>query len=263
MQITLAPELTPALNKPIALFDQVMALEGRVYRELENRRTLQVSFGINSYFVKQHFGIGWREIFKNLLQLRLPVISAKNEWHALKRLEQLAIPVPKIVGYGCRGTNPARLQSFLITRELPRHITLEDFCKNWIQQPPSFKVKHQILKEVARISRIMHQSGINHRDFYICHFLLDLKEYSKGYIKLYLLDLHRAQIRAQVPKRWRIKDLAGLFFSSHEIGLTKRDRMRFIKEYRDERLREVLKRENNFWNKVKNRGNKLYFEHAS
>jgi len=29
--------------------------------------------------------------------------------------------------------------------------------------------------------------------------------------KLYLIDLHRVQIREKVPHRWRVKDLAGLF----------------------------------------------------
>jgi hypothetical protein len=148
-----------------------------------------------------------------------------------------------------------------MTRELPKHISLEHFCQTWSQNPPSFTLKQKLIKQVAEIARVMHENGINHRDFYICHFLLDLAFGTEADIKLYLIDLHRAQIRRSVPTRWRVKDLAGLYFSSKEIGLTKRDVLRFIKKYRNKSLREGFNRESNFWLKVKKRGDKLYRKH--
>src|SRR3989338_7048871 len=153
-----------------------MALRGTVYRQLENRCTQRIVLGDQPCFIKQHFGIGWREIFKNLFQLRLPVLSAKNEWRALERLQQLNIPVPKLLGYGARGMNPARVQSFLLTRALPKHISLEDLVKTWKKTPPSFHFKQQLIAEVARIAETLHTHGMNHRDFYICHFLLDIEK---------------------------------------------------------------------------------------
>lgn len=244
-----------------------MQWHGEVYRELENRRTQRMTFNGKNYFVKQHFGVGWKEIFKNLFQLRLPVLGAKNEWLAIQRLQTLGIHTQEIVGYGCRGLNPAHRQSFLITRELPRFITLEDLGKQWQLQPPSYRFKQRIIAEVAHIARTLHEHGINHRDFYICHFLLDLIEYEKSpvdnkNIKIYLIDLHRAQIRHRTPLRWLIKDLAGLYFSSKDIGLTQRDCLRFIKAYRKQSLRDVLNKETTFWWKVKQRGDKLYRDHA-
>ena len=194
-----------------------------------------------------------QEIFKNIFQLRLPVLGARNEWLAIQRLHTLAIPTLEIVGYGSRGLNPARLKSFLITRELPEHISLEDFCKHWPTQPPPFLLKQNLIKEVARIARTLHTEGINHRDFYICHFLLKIP-HDKNYPTLYLIDLHRASVRTRTPIRWIIKDLAGLYFSSKEIGLTKRDLFRFIREYGHTEL--------SFWLKVKKRGDKLYRKHA-
>ncbi len=79
---------------------------------------------------------------------------------------------------------------------------------------------------------------------------------------MYLIDLHRAGIRCKTPKRWLIKDLAGLVFSSHDIGLTRRDHLRFIKEYRKKPLSEILRDESSFWRKVKERGAKLYKKEA-
>lgn len=238
-------------------FDDIMQMHGEVYRELEGRRTQKVILHGQSYFIKQHFGIGWKEIFKNLLQLRLPAFGAKNEWQAMTRLQQLNVATPQIVGYGCRGLNPATLESFLITKELPENITLEDLCKDWKAAPPAFQFKQKLINDVARIARTLHENGINHRDFYICHFLMATS--AENF--LYLIDLHRAQMRKRTPQRWIIKDLAGLYFSSKDIGLTQRDLLRFIKAYRLQPLREILNQENFFWLKVKKRGDKLYQKH--
>ena len=41
---------------------------------------------IISNFIKLHYGVGWREIFKNLLLGRWPVLGAKNEWRALAHI---------------------------------------------------------------------------------------------------------------------------------------------------------------------------------
>lgn len=253
--LILYPEISIKLSAIDPPFDQVMALRGEVYRALENRCTQRIVLGQQAYFVKQHFGVGWKEIIKNYCQLKRPVVSAKNEWQALQRLALLDIAVQEVVGYGERGWNPARRESFLITRELPKHISLEDLCK----KPLSVRMKRSLIAEVARIARTLHTHGINHRDFYLCHFLLDL-ESDKKPLKLYLIDLHRAEIRQAVPLRWIIKDLAGLYFSSKEAGLTRRDYLRFIRAYRNQPLREIVIRENAFWQKVRKRGDKLYDE---
>ena len=92
--------------------------------------------------------------------------------------------------------------------------------------------------------RDMHAAGINHRDCYICHFLLHLPFSGKEEVlKISVIDLHRAQIRAKVPRRWRDKDLIGLYFSSMNIGLTQRDIWRFMKVYFSAPLKDILKQE--------------------
>jgi heptose I phosphotransferase len=78
----------------------------------------------------------------------------------------------------------------------------------------------------------MHRGGVNHRDCYICHFLLHTdKPVTAEDFKLSLIDLHRAQTRPAITRRWRDKDLAALYFSALDIGLTKRDKLRFVKGY--------------------------------
>lgn len=243
-----------------------MTLDGEVFRSVAQRRTLRFCLGGRGYFIKIHKGTSWKEILKNLCQLRLPVLSARNEWRAIRRLEQLNVATMKIAGFGERGVPPAWLESFLITDELVDTVSLEDFCRNWSNDPPPRQLKQALIEKVARIARKLHENGINHRDFYLCHFLLDRKTLrpavSRERLELYLIDLHRVQIRTRAPRRWRLKDLAGLYFSSMDIGLTVRDRLRFMKIYRGRPLREILNDERKFWQTVERMALRLYRKHC-
>jgi len=218
------------------------ALQGEVLRQLEGRRTLRTEIAGRGYYAKIHRGIGWREILKNLLSGRLPVLGAGNEWRALERLAALGVDTMRAVAFGERGSNPARRQSFIVTEELAPTISLEDFCRDWRAVPPAPTFKHALIRRVAEMARRMHGGGVNHRDFYICHFLLHLPV-DAGAPRLSLIDLHRAQVREQTPRRWRDKDLAALYFSALDIGLTKRDGLRFLKTYFARPLRDILRDE--------------------
>lgn len=256
MILYLRDDLKKYFSNSQPLFDQVMALRGQSFRHQEGRLTQRIVLGGDSYFLKQHTGVGYKEIIKNILQLRWPVISAKNEWQAIQKLNELGVSVPVVAGYGLRGLNPARLESFVLMQELKPVISLEELCLTWRHTPPSFVFKCELIKEVARMTRLMHENGMNHRDFYICHFLLNTES-----MQLSLIDLHRAQIRCKTPQRWVIKDLAGLYFSSKDIGLKRRDYYRFMKAYRGKSVRDIMRTEGVFWKKVIKRGEKLYRDH--
>jgi UDP-glucose:(heptosyl)LPS alpha-1,3-glucosyltransferase len=223
------------------VFAEAMSLQGELFRDMKTRRTLRFHLGGESFFIKLHLGVGWGEIIKNLLSLRLPIIGAKPELNAIAALTAAGVPTMQAVAYACRGTNPARQESFLITRELQQTISLEDYCRNWLKQPPEPRHKRAIIREVAEMTRRMHAAGMNHRDYYLVHFLLH--QDALPTIKISLIDLHRAQLRTRVPIRWRNKDLAALAYSANAIGLTQRDRLRFLADYFQKPLREILQNE--------------------
>lgn len=219
-------------------FVETQALQGKVYRSKEGRRTLRFEHAGRGYFLKLHEGIGWLEIFKNLLQLRLPVLGAANEYLACLRLKALGVDTMTPVAFGERGNNPAQQLSFIITEELANTVSLEDYCKHWQVQKPSVREKRAIIRKLATISKTLHESGINHRDYYLCHFLRadDGKpfEYNDA---LYLIDLHRVQIRKAIPMRWLVKDLAALFYSAFDLPLTRRDLLCFLSVYKRQWMR--------------------------
>ncbi|MCP9337220.1 lipopolysaccharide core heptose(I) kinase RfaP [Stutzerimonas xanthomarina] len=225
-------------------FAEVEKLQGEIFRELEGRRTLRTEIDGRGYFVKIHRGIGWGEIVKNLSTAKVPVLGAGQEWRAIQRLHEVGVPTMTAVAYGERGSNPATQHSFIVTEELAPTVSLEDFSADWSKTPPEPRLKRALIDEVARMTGDMHRAGVNHRDCYICHFLLHTdKKVTAEHFRLSLIDLHRAQVRSTTPPRWRDKDLAGLYFSALNIGLTHRDKLRFLKGYFRKPLRDVLRDE--------------------
>lgn len=240
-------------------FAAVEALQGQVYRELEGRRTLRTEVEGRGYFVKIHRGIGWGEIVKNLLTAKLPVLGAGQEWQAIQRLTALGVPTMTAVAYGERGSDPANQHSFIVTEELAPTTDLEQLTLDWVRQPPQPRLKRALIDEVARMTGDMHRGGVNHRDCYICHFLLHTDTpVTADDFRLSVIDLHRAQVRRATPLRWRNKDLAALYFSALDIGLTRRDKLRFLKAYFRRPLREILRDETRLLSWLERKADTLY-----
>jgi heptose I phosphotransferase len=240
------------------LFERMMTLQGEIFRDMPGRRTLRFQANGKSYFIKQHYGVGWKEIFKNLLSLRLPILGAAPEVRAIRKFDAAGIPTTPLVAHGCRGINPAAMQSFVITEDLGDIVSLETLCADWVRNPPDLQFKRRLIRAVAETARKLHDNGMNHRDFYICHFCLDRQRLALGDIHLYLIDLHRVGIRPQIRPIDRMKDMAALYFSAMDIGLTKRDYFRFLQIYRQKSLRELLLSENSFWKRVEARAVSLH-----
>jgi hypothetical protein len=200
------------------------------------------------YFVKQHFGIGWGEVLKNLLSLKKPVLGAMTEVHAIEKIAALGIATTPLVAYGQHGCNPASIQSFLMTEDLGDITSLEDLCKDWKAHPPHPAFKRKLIIAAAKVARTIHENGVNHRDFYLCHLCLDNRDLTN--VNLYLIDLHRVLIHTTPSMKANMKDIAALYFSSMDIGLTARDYLRFKMHYQ--------KQTNAFWEQVTQRATKLY-----
>ena len=236
-------------------FNNLMSITGEVFREAPGRRTVLHKQGDRGFFLKTHTGVGWQEIMKNLLYFRLPVLGAMNEWHGVHHLQRLGIDTLRIAGYGTTQGNPATRRSFIVTDEIANSISLEDFCARWKNNPPKSKeeirFKRWLIIRLAQISRDMHNSGANHRDFYLCHFLLQRSNHCESlsieHSNLFLIDLHRMQIRRRTPTRWAVKDISGLRYSSLDLELSKKDIFRFMRIYRSKPLRQILGKENMFW----------------
>lgn len=245
-------------------FAALERLDAAVIKAKDNRRVLRFHLEGNCYYAKIHDGTGWREIVKNLASLRIPVVSAENEWEGIRCLRALGVPTYEAEGFGVRGLDPARRRSFLITRELDQVMDLETLAQQWRQRAPGFAAKQTLLAKLAEIARTLHENGVNHRDFYLCHFLLDIHEGLDRALsapRIFVVDLHRLQMRSGgAPFRWRVKDLGALLYSAMQVGLTQRDIYRFIRLYTGEPLGPALKRHRRLWLAVYRRARDFHVE---
>lgn len=234
------------------------AITGEDYRTIKARRTTRFELDGKGYFIKLHSGIGLKEYFKDLLQGKKPVTGAGQEFDALNLLHAVHVPTMTPAAFASRGFLKPYEKSFLITEELHNVISLEDLCKEnkGILEPSLLK---RLIASLAESTRKMHLAGLNHRDCYICHFLLEKSTQESLKPVLYVIDLHRAQIRKKVPFRYLVKDLAGLYFSAMTYAeLSRKDIEYFLEVYFELPLPEIFQKYGVLLDKVQKTAEKLY-----
>jgi len=243
-------------------FQAAFSLTGETYRDMGDRCTTRFEFDGGAYFVKTHSGVGFGEILKNLLYLRIPVLGAENEYQAIGRLNELGVETMIVAAFGRTGWNPCSERSFLITEALEPTEPLDEYCNPRVLAAMGVSERRSLVRRLARISRTLHDSGVNHRDYYLCHFLLNTSEEYAGVPvserPIYLIDLHRVQIRNRTPRRWRHKDLSALYYSGRRVGFDQRDMLCFIQEYKQQSLKQAMNEGKSFWLSVIGDADKLY-----
>jgi heptose I phosphotransferase len=181
---------------------------------------------------------------------------------ALIQVRDRGILAPRVVAFGEEGKTLASQRSFIITEDVSPAISLEALVAQSQTRPLSPSFKRRLIRAMAESARRLHAIGINHRDFYLCHFLLDISQgvaaLDQDVPRLYLIDLHRAQRRSQTPRRWIVKDLGGLLFSAMDVDLNLRDLALFIRCYSGKSLRAAMQENRPFWRAVRRRAESLH-----
>lgn len=224
-------------------FEEIKHLDSDSYRCVKTRETSQFFFDGSSYFIKYHYGTSLKEILKNIITLKVPVLGAEQEWRAIHHLRNIGVDTMEGLAFGKKGINPLTRESFLITRDLSPVISLDRFFLSEEGKNICYQKRIEIISRVATMTKKMHESGMNHCDCYLCHFMLHTPPFNEqNKLKISIIDLHRAQIRNKVPARWRDKDLIALYYSAQGI-LSKKDVFRFMKVYFNLSLRDIFKTE--------------------
>ena len=246
-----------ALGETPNIFDALATVEGAIYRQAPARRTVRFEVGGAAFFAKQHTGVGWREIAKCWLSLKRPVLGARDEFDACRHLRAHGVAAPRVAAFGERGRNPATRRSFVICDALDGFVSLEELCGIWAATPPPLAIKRKLLTALGEFTRALHEAGVQHRDYYLDHLLADRAKLASGEVALAVIDLHRARVRAQTPRKARLKDLAALRYSSAALVASRTDLLRFVGAYAGKRPAAVLRRERRFWNGIERRTERL------
>jgi hypothetical protein len=182
-----------------------------------------------SYIKRSRYSI-LTDIWKGIRKFTRQRSSFLNEYNALILLAGSGVPTITPIAAGIKRKGLI-CQSFILTASLGETVKLADWAPQHltVKEPRTEKDKRAVIESLARITRTMHESGINHRDYYLTH--IHIKKDESREPALFVIDLNRADIRKRVPLRWRVKDIAALNFSAPTSVFTRTDRMRFVKIY--------------------------------
>jgi heptose I phosphotransferase len=181
---------------------------GHLLRDLGQRSNAVVPSSAGQLYLKRH-AAG-------------PVPWGLVEWEGHRRLDREGIPTAEPV---CAGVD-RQGRSFILTVGLPGE-PLDDHLRRGPLPAPRLQA---LTAELARLVRRLHEAGLCHRDLYLCHVFI-CPDRPPGQ-QLVLIDLQRLRAVGRVrPRRWRIKDLAALAYSSLGLPVRDRTRMRFLVAY--------------------------------
>lgn len=155
-------------------------------------------------------------------------------WHERYMIKQLAlcrIPVPRIVAYTEKMFLGYEIKSALITEGIVGQ-SLERFVPKIFSRIPrqgELLARREWTKQLAILIKRFHGCGFCHRDLYLSHIFISFNKTGKPVY--YLIDLARCFKMNLRKKRWIVKELAGLNYSSPRPEISNTDRMRFFKTY--------------------------------
>ena len=147
------------------------------------------------------------------------------------------VPVPAVVAAGEFLGPWGKLQSFLAIEELVDMLPLHQAIPLAARQldPISFRAwKAGLVREMARLARMLHDRRRFHKDLYLCHFFIaraDTTCVPAWTNRVTMIDFHRLKHHPITGALWVSKDLGQLLYSSEIEGIDARDRLRFWHAY--------------------------------
>jgi len=218
--------------------DRFHAKQGRSVGRLQLQAHDGKSLGRLTVYLKRHYQLPWWHGLVSTLFPWLGCSPAFSEWEHLEWTRQQGVPVPRVVAAGEFIGPWCRLRSFLAVEELAGMLPLHEAIPRAARmlEPDLFRQwKRSLVRELARLTRLLHDRRSFHKDLYLCHFYIaesDLGELPDFCGRVFLIDLHRLTHHPWTWWWWQIKDLAQLLYSTDIEGIDDRDRLYFWRDYR-------------------------------
>ena len=187
------------------------------------RIRFQLSNGQTAY-LKRYHNAPWSIQIKSWLQHGQRAFLSGYDKGPLAELQKVNVSIPQAIAYGGRWAELFEKKSFIIALEIPNALSLEARLPDCFIRSSSTGKREFIIK-LADFIRRFHETGYRHRDLYLCHIFLSENK------TLYLIDLHRTFRPKLLGKRYQVKDLAQLHYSSPADKVSNTDRLRFYLGY--------------------------------
>lgn len=233
-------DVQPLRDAGLDSFDALMAAPGQASLGKKGlaswRQRIVMNVAGRTLYLKRYN----RPPVKEQLRQRLAGFSATAaiEWHWLGRVAELGIACPRIVAFGTRCRGGVEGQSLLLTEAIAGQ-SLEKWMPRQIESRLNDRAfKLRLIAAAADLVARLHGAGLFHRDLYLAHLFIDDPHADSVHAAdspgpaLALIDLQRIIQPRLSRRRWRIKDLASLNYSTPLKAATRADRLRWFKQYR-------------------------------
>ncbi|MDD5327735.1 MAG: lipopolysaccharide heptosyltransferase II [Phycisphaerae bacterium] len=144
------------------------------------------------------------------------------------KLAEAGVNTPKTISYGEQWGMFFEKRSFIIAEKIPEAESLEKKLPDCFNSPATIenlKLRRDFITRLADFVKKFHETKYRHRDLYLCHIFYD----DKG--QFHLIDLARTFKPILFSERFRVKDIAQLYYSAHNRYFSKTDRIRFYLRY--------------------------------
>jgi len=184
-------------------------------------------------FLKRYDRPPWPVQLRRLLLRRADHSTAWWEWQQLRRLRRAGIPTPTPVAFAEKMSRWLEKRSFIALAAAPGESLERWVPQNMLRHAPtlSFARRRNLVQQLAVLVRSLHQAGFRHRDLYLSHVFVDFDRTPQPCLTL--IDLQRVFRPRWRRRRWLIKDLAALHYSSPARAIHATDRLRFLLTYLD------------------------------
>lgn len=184
-------------------------------------------------YLKRYLHTPAREQLDRMRRQTLRHSRAWWEFQQSVRLTRQYVPVVRAIGVSEDMCAPFEARSAVLFER----VSGDAFDRTWLRlretDAPLTRglARHDLTRRLGCFISAFHETGICHRDLYLCHVFADLDPAAGRAPEFTLIDLartHRPRLRRM---RWLIKDLSQLDASAQQIGATRADRMRFLLAY--------------------------------
>ena len=151
---------------------------------------------------------------------------AGMEWAWMGRMVRDHIACVQPMAFGQELVGGRERRSAILTKAVPGK-SLEAWMSEWSEadQP----VIRGLIDPVAGLVARLHNAGYIHRDLYLSHVFYDPTAGLER--SLHLIDLQRVRRPRLRLRRWIVKDLAALNYSTPARLVSRADRLRWLKRY--------------------------------
>lgn len=150
------------------------------------------------------------------------------DFRSADELATAGINTPKTLFYGEQWDAFFEKRSFIITEKIPNAESLERKLPDCFSGPTTvekLRLRRNFIAQSAGFVKKFHETGYRHRDLYLSHiFYSDSGDF-------YLIDLARAFKPGIRRRRFRIKDIAQVYYSAPAKYFSRTDRLRFYITY--------------------------------